>query len=94
MVGLFVILKNITRGSKSLQFVQKVAFYSSPGLMQILLMSELKIIDFIYFHFILYFYLFFIYVLIWDLELGVSVMSHINVTNCYISVTYQQPHRI
>ena len=94
MVGLFVILKNITRDSKILQFVQKVAFYSSPGLMQILLMSELKIIDFIYFHFILYFYLFFIYILIWDLELGVSVMPHINVTNCYISVIYQQSHRI
>ena len=33
VVRLLVILKNITSGSKSLQLVQNVVFYSLPGLM-------------------------------------------------------------
>ena len=37
---LFVILKNITRGSKELWLVQKTAFHLSSGLMQTLLNSQ------------------------------------------------------
>ena len=37
VAGLLVIPKNITKGSNIPQLVQKIAFYSSPGLMQTLL---------------------------------------------------------
>ena len=37
VVGLLVILKNITRGSKRLQLVRKAAFHSSLGLICMLL---------------------------------------------------------
>jgi len=40
-------------------------------------MSKLKMIDLIYFHFILFSYL--------ELRVGVSMMSYITVTNCYKS---------
>jgi len=37
VAGLLVIPKNITKGSNIPRLVQKIAFYSSPGLMQTLL---------------------------------------------------------
>jgi len=37
VAGLFVKLKNITRGSKRPQFMQKAAFHSSPSLIHTLL---------------------------------------------------------
>ena len=40
MAGLLVIPKNITRGSNMPWLVQKAAFHSSPGLMQMLLKSQ------------------------------------------------------
>ena len=40
VVGLLVILKNITRGLKRPQLVQKATFHSSPGLIHILLKSH------------------------------------------------------
>ena len=40
VVGLLVIPKNITRGSKRLQLVQKAAFHSSPDLMCTLLKPQ------------------------------------------------------
>ena len=40
VVGLLVIPKNITRGSKRLRLVRKAAFHSSPGLMCTLLKSQ------------------------------------------------------
>src|SRR5882724_9933850 len=40
VAGLFVRLKNMTRGSKRPQFVQKAAFHSSPSLIQTLLYPQ------------------------------------------------------
>ena len=40
VVGLLVIPKNIMRGSKRPQLVQKAAFHLSPGLMHILLKPQ------------------------------------------------------
>jgi len=43
-------------------------------------MLELKIVNFIYFHFISHFYFIFHLNLILDLELGISVTSYITIT--------------
>jgi len=50
------------------------------------MVSELKTVDFIYFHFISYFYfLSYLFFLFLDLELSVSIILYMTV----ISVTYQ-----
>ena len=50
----------------------------------LLILSESKMINFIYFYFFLLFYFLFI-LFYFSLRVRVSVISHMTVTNCYIS---------
>jgi len=62
------------------------------------IISELKMVDFIYFQ-SSYFYFIFCLFLFWDLRLGFSIILYITVTNllhdmtlCHISVTVTKSH--
>ena len=53
---------------------------ASPPTFLVSKLLELKAVDFIYFHFISLFYFIFYFL---DIGLGVSMISHVTITNCY-----------